>query len=144
MTSPTQTHPRRPPDVAPVLEVRGLSVTFTTESGTVSAVDNVDLTLGQGEIVGIVGESGCGKSVTAMSLAGLLPRTATVTSTEPTRLWRISGDDFLAALTETSLSASATAGLTMRLKRTHPSRQVTLPEQAVGSPQDVRPTESVG
>ena len=58
----------------PVLEVRGLSVTFTTESGTVSAVDNVDLTLAQGEIVGIVGESGCGKSVTAMSLAGLLPR----------------------------------------------------------------------
>ena len=78
MTSPTQTHPRRPPDVAPVLEVRGLSVTFTTESGTVSAVDNVDLTLGQGEIVGIVGESGCGKSVTAMSLAGLLPPSALV------------------------------------------------------------------
>ena len=56
-----------------------------------------------------------------------IPRTATVTTTEPTRLWRISGDDFLAALTETPLSASATAGLTMRLKRTHPSQQVTVP-----------------
>jgi oligopeptide/dipeptide ABC transporter ATP-binding protein len=78
MTSPAQTDLRPPQGVLPVLEVRGLSVTFTTESGTVSAVDNVDLTLGQGEIVGIVGESGCGKSVTAMGLAGLLPRSARI------------------------------------------------------------------
>jgi peptide/nickel transport system ATP-binding protein len=63
---------------APVLEVSGLSVTFSSESGPVSAVDGVDLTLLPGEIVGIVGESGCGKSVTAMSLAGLLPRTARI------------------------------------------------------------------
>ena len=63
---------------APVLEVSGLGVRFATESGTVSAVDGVDLTLAHGEIVGIVGESGCGKSVTAMSLAGLLPRSATI------------------------------------------------------------------
>ena len=62
----------------PVLEVRGLSVTFDTESGPVSAVDGVDLTLFAGEVVGVVGESGCGKSVTAMSLAGLLPRSARV------------------------------------------------------------------
>ncbi|MEO7234486.1 MAG: ABC transporter ATP-binding protein [Lapillicoccus sp.] len=62
----------------PVLEVEGLTVTFRTESGTVSAVDGVDLTLGRGEIVGVVGESGCGKSVTAMSLAGLLPGSAGV------------------------------------------------------------------
>jgi peptide/nickel transport system ATP-binding protein len=62
----------------PVLEVSGLSVTFSSESGPVSAVDGVDLTLLPGEIVGIVGESGCGKSVTAMSLAGLLPRSAMV------------------------------------------------------------------
>jgi len=71
-------HHGTPQDVSPVLEVRGLSVTFTTESGTVSAVDGVDLTLAQGEIVGIVGESGCGKSVTAMSLAGLLPGSARI------------------------------------------------------------------
>jgi peptide/nickel transport system ATP-binding protein len=62
----------------PVLEVEGLTVTFRTESGTVSAVDGVDLTLGRGEIVGVVGESGCGKSVTAMSLAGLLPGSARI------------------------------------------------------------------
>jgi peptide/nickel transport system ATP-binding protein len=60
------------------LEVQGLSVTFRTETGSLSAVDHVDLTLAQGEIVGIVGESGCGKSVTAMSLAGLLPRSARI------------------------------------------------------------------
>ena len=63
----------------PVLSVRGLSVAFTTETGRVSAVDGVDLTLGAGEIVGVVGESGCGKSVTSMSLAGLLPGSAAVT-----------------------------------------------------------------
>jgi peptide/nickel transport system ATP-binding protein len=62
----------------PVLEVQDLSVTFRTESGTVSAVDHVSLSLGRGEIVGVVGESGCGKSVTAMSLAGLLPGSARV------------------------------------------------------------------
>ncbi len=66
-------------DGSPVLDVRDLSVSFDTESGTVSAVDGVDLTLAQGEIVGVVGESGCGKSVLAMSLTGLLPRTARVT-----------------------------------------------------------------
>jgi oligopeptide/dipeptide ABC transporter ATP-binding protein len=92
MTSPTQTNPGMPHDVAPVLEVRGLSVTFTTESGTVCAVDKVDLTLGQGEIVGVVGESGCGKSVMAMSLAGLLPRSALVAGSV-----RLSGVELIGA-----------------------------------------------
>ncbi len=64
---------------APVLDVTDLSVTFRTESGPVSAVDSVSLTLAPGEIVGIVGESGCGKSVTAMSLVGLLPGSARIT-----------------------------------------------------------------
>ncbi|MEU5936782.1 ABC transporter ATP-binding protein [Micromonospora sp. NPDC047187] len=64
---------------APVLEIRDLSVSFPTETGTVSAVDGVSLDLAAGEIVGMVGESGCGKSVTAMSLAGLLPGSARVT-----------------------------------------------------------------
>ncbi|MEU1745780.1 ABC transporter ATP-binding protein [Micromonospora arida] len=64
---------------APVLEIRDLSVSFPTETGTVSAVDAVSLDLAAGEIVGMVGESGCGKSVTAMSIAGLLPGSARVT-----------------------------------------------------------------
>jgi len=70
--------PSERPAAENVLEVKDLSVTFRTESGTVSAVDGVDLTLGRGEIVGVVGESGCGKSVTAMSLSGLLPRSAKI------------------------------------------------------------------
>jgi len=61
-----------------ILEVADLSVSFKTESGNVSAVDHVSLDLAAGEIVGVVGESGCGKSVTAMSLAGLLPGSARV------------------------------------------------------------------
>ncbi|SCG54612.1 ABC transporter ATP-binding protein [Micromonospora zamorensis] len=64
---------------APVLAIRDLSVSFPTETGTVSAVDGVSLDLASGEIVGMVGESGCGKSVTAMSIAGLLPGSARVT-----------------------------------------------------------------
>ncbi len=78
MTLTVEKQGRDAASTGPVLEVEGLTVTFRTESGTVSAVDDVDLTLGRGEIVGVVGESGCGKSVTAMSLAGLLPRSAAV------------------------------------------------------------------
>jgi predicted MFS family arabinose efflux permease len=65
-----------------------------------------------------------------------IPRTATVTATEPTRLWRISGEDFLAALTETPLSATAAAGMITRLKRTHPSQQVALPNQRMDEDED--------
>jgi peptide/nickel transport system ATP-binding protein len=79
MTAPDLTAtPLDEADGAPVLEVEDLSVSFGTEQGTVSAVDRVGLRLMPGEIVGVVGESGCGKSVTAMSLAGLLPGTARV------------------------------------------------------------------
>ncbi|NUR98052.1 MAG: ATP-binding cassette domain-containing protein, partial [Kribbellaceae bacterium] len=63
----------------PVLTLKDLSVTFRTEDGRLSAVDRVSLEVGDGEVLAVVGESGCGKSVTAMSIAGLLPRTATVT-----------------------------------------------------------------
>lgn len=65
---------------APLLEVAGLSVRFDTEDGPVQAVDDVSFTVAAGEILAIVGESGCGKSVTAMSIPGLLPaRSSTVT-----------------------------------------------------------------
>jgi len=57
-----------------LLEVRGLVTTFATESGEVRAVDRVDLTLDRGRTLGIVGESGCGKSVTALSIMRLLPQ----------------------------------------------------------------------
>jgi CRP-like cAMP-binding protein/predicted MFS family arabinose efflux permease len=56
-------------------------------------------------------------------------RTATVVATEPSRLWRIDGDDFLSALTETSLSPAFLSGMSVRLARTHPSKTLTVPAQ---------------
>lgn len=58
---------------APVLSVRGLSTSFRTDHGLVTAVSNVSFDLQKGEALGIVGESGCGKSVTARSIMRLLP-----------------------------------------------------------------------
>jgi peptide/nickel transport system ATP-binding protein len=55
-----------------LLDVRGLTTAFTTESGTFNAVEGVDLALGAGRTLGLVGESGCGKSVTALSVMGLV------------------------------------------------------------------------
>ena len=56
----------------PLLEVRGLKTHFFTSDGVVPAVDGVDFTLAPGETLGIVGESGCGKSVTALSIMRLV------------------------------------------------------------------------
>ena len=64
-----------------LLEVSDLSVRFDTDDGPVHAVDKMSFSLAPGEVLGIVGESGCGKSVTCMSLTRLLPETATVTGT---------------------------------------------------------------
>ena len=55
------------------LVITGLRAVFPTPGGPVAAVDGVDLTVPRGTIVGLVGESGCGKSVTALSVMGLLP-----------------------------------------------------------------------
>ena len=57
----------------PLLTIQDLSVSFATESGRVSIVDHVGFDVEAGEVVGLVGESGCGKSVTAMSIMQLLP-----------------------------------------------------------------------
>ena len=57
---------------APLLEIRGLKTHFTTDDGMVQAVDGVDITIGRGETVGVVGESGCGKTVTALSVLKLI------------------------------------------------------------------------
>ena len=55
-----------------ILQVRGLRTSFPTRSGTVRAVTGVDLSVRRGEILGLVGESGCGKSVTSLSILGLV------------------------------------------------------------------------
>ena len=61
-----------------VLDVRDLRVTFGTESGPVVAVDGLSYSVAEGEILAIVGESGCGKSVGVLSLLGLQPASAQV------------------------------------------------------------------
>jgi len=61
-----------PPEAAPILEVRDLTVEFPTSRGVVPAVVGVDLDVRPGEIVGLVGESGCGKSVTSLAILGLI------------------------------------------------------------------------
>ena len=57
----------------PLLEVQGLETTFKTPDGIVHAVNGVSFDLREGETLGVVGESGCGKSVTMLSILGLIP-----------------------------------------------------------------------
>lgn len=62
----------------PLLDVRDLSVTFQTKEGTLKAVDRVSFNLARGDILGIVGESGCGKSLTLLSILRLIQNGAQV------------------------------------------------------------------
>ena len=56
-----------------LLEVRGLRTHFHTDRGLFRAVDGINFAVGRGKTVGLVGESGCGKSVTSLSVMGLVP-----------------------------------------------------------------------
>jgi peptide/nickel transport system ATP-binding protein len=70
--------PRQADPDAPLLVVDDLRTYFSLESGTVRAVDGVSFSLDYGEALGIAGESGCGKTTTALSLVRILPANATV------------------------------------------------------------------
>jgi peptide/nickel transport system ATP-binding protein len=106
-----------------LLDVQDLSVRFATDDGDVHAVDRLSFSLEPSEVLGIVGESGCGKSVSAMSLLRLLPETARVSGradfdgvdllTAPTaRLRRIRGREIAFVFQEpmTSLNPSFRVG----------------------------------
>ena len=76
---------------AELLTVRGLSVSFVTEAGTAQVLDSIDLTLRPGEIMGLVGESGCGKTTLARTILGALPANARIDGRE----LRFAGQDLL-------------------------------------------------
>ncbi|MBM4430606.1 MAG: ABC transporter ATP-binding protein, partial [Chloroflexi bacterium] len=59
--------------MATLLQVKGLKTQFFTQDGVVNAVSGIDFDLNEGETLGIVGESGCGKSVSVLSLMRLIP-----------------------------------------------------------------------
>lgn len=57
----------------PIIEVNGLRTSFLTDDGEIPVVNSIDFHVNPGEVLGIVGESGCGKSVTSLSIMGLVP-----------------------------------------------------------------------
>jgi ABC-type dipeptide/oligopeptide/nickel transport system ATPase component len=66
----------------PLLSIADLTVEFPTDHGPARAVDRVSLAVARGEVLGVVGESGCGKSMTALSVLRLVPPPGRITSGE--------------------------------------------------------------
>ncbi|AKO45771.1 dipeptide/oligopeptide/nickel ABC transporter permease/ATP-binding protein [[Haemophilus] ducreyi] len=67
------------PNTNVILQVENLSIRFPNRYNEIPLVDNISFTIHEGETMGLVGESGCGKSITAFSIMGLLPQTAKIT-----------------------------------------------------------------
>ena len=107
-----------------LLEVRGLRTSFTTDGGTFNAVDGVGFALAPGRTLGLVGESGCGKSVTALSIMGLVAKPGRISAGEilfegedllklpPARMRAVRGDRISMIFQEpmTSLNPAFTIG----------------------------------
>ncbi len=87
---PARESPNAPSDA--ILEVRGLEVTFATDRGVVKAADGVSFALRPGRTLGLVGESGCGKTVTALAVLRLVPAPGRITGGRVL----FGGDDLLA------------------------------------------------
>ncbi|MCZ6756137.1 MAG: ABC transporter ATP-binding protein [Gemmatimonadetes bacterium] len=92
-----------------LLDVRRLTVNFFSEAGTVTPVDDVSFQLARGETLALVGESGCGKSLTALSILQLLPRAASI---GPGSTIELDGQD-LVPLDEAALRAVRGARIAM-------------------------------
>lgn len=92
----------------PLLEVQDLSIEFSTRRGKLKAVDELSFTLQAGKTLGIVGESGCGKSITSLALMGLLPPNGRRTA----KLMRFDQTDLL-SLTENKMQKMRGADLAM-------------------------------
>ena len=78
---------------APLIELDRVSRTYATPAGTITAVDNVSLSLGESETICIVGESGCGKTTTGRMLAGLLRPSSGRLLFEGADVWEKKGHD---------------------------------------------------
>ena len=98
-----------------VLEVKGLKTHFFLDEGVVKAVDGVDLTVRRGETLCVVGESGCGKSVTARSILQLVDR--------PGRI--VEGEVLLSHDPQAESSAEAGPGLKEARRRQRRGRSST-------------------
>jgi oligopeptide transport system ATP-binding protein len=70
--------------VGPLLEIKGLKTHFFTQDGVVKAVDDVTFEIGHGQTLGVVGESGCGKSITSLSVMRLIERPGRIVAGEIT------------------------------------------------------------
>ncbi len=77
----------------PLLLIKNLTVVFNTRLGEVPVIDDVSFSIAPGEILGIVGESGCGKTMTSLAIMGLMPEQGKVTSGSI----RLSGEDLVVA-----------------------------------------------
>ncbi|NUS07697.1 MAG: ABC transporter ATP-binding protein [Nonomuraea sp.] len=143
-----------------LLEITNLTVDFDTEDGLVQAVRDISLTLDEGEILALCGESGCGKSVTAMSVPRLLPPETTrlsgsvrldgreLTTLPEPELRRVRGKDVSVVFQEpmTSLNPSFTVGYQIaevlrrheRLSRAAAARRAVELLELVGIPAPAR------